>query len=150
VTIWDYVEIKGLLNITGSLTMPNGSYLYGGNNVSKRQGLYLNGVYGGGYYYNTIDYSNYVSTEWGYEYCFRITAYNTDTDIPSACLQCYHVWLRNNNGARTSYATVLGQTAGCGIQIGTVNTNLALTYPNNTAGSGLKHIIFENIAYASS
>ncbi len=150
VTIWDYVEIKGSLTTAGTITMPNGSWFYGGNNVSKRQGLYLNGVYGGGYYYNTIDYSTYVSSEAGTEFCFRITAYNVDQDIPSACLQCYHVWLRNVSGYRTSYATIIGQTAGCGIQIGEWNTNLALTYPNNTAGSGLKHIIFENIAWASS
>jgi len=150
VTIWDYVQINGLLTISGSFTMPNGSWFYGGNNVCKRNGVYLYGVYGGGYYYNTIDYSTYVTSEAGTEFCFRITSLNVDTNIPDACLQCYHVWIRNNNGARTSWATVLGQTTGCGIQIGTNNTNLALTYPNNTAGSGLKHIIFENISWASS
>jgi hypothetical protein len=59
----DVVDIKGALSTTGSITMPNGNYLYGGNNVCKRQGVYLNGVHGGGYYYNTTDYSNYVSSE---------------------------------------------------------------------------------------
>ena len=151
VTIWDYVEIKGSLTTTGAITMPNGSYLYGGNNVSKRQGLYLNGVYGGGYYYNTIDYSSYVSSEWGYEYCFRITSYPTNENISgSGALQCYLVWVRNNSGTRTSYATIIAQSNGCGIQIGTNNNNLALTYPNDGYGSSLKHIIFENIAWASS
>ena len=131
--------------------MPNGSFLYGGNNVCKRNGVYLYGVYGGGYYYNTIDYSSYVTSEAGTEYSFRITSYPTNVDINGAgALQCYLVWVRNNNGTRSLYATILAQSNGCGIQISTNNNNLALTYPNDGYGSSLKHIIFENIAYASS
>jgi hypothetical protein len=150
VSMWDRLKMNGRITTTDTITMPTGSFFYGGGNISKRNGLYLYGVYSGAYYYNTIDYSIYVSSEAGTEFCFRITAYNVDQDIPNACLQCYHVWIRNNGGTFTSYATIIGQTSGCGIQIGTTNTNLALTYPNNTVGSGLKHIIFENIAYASS
>ena len=131
--------------------MPNGSFFYGGNNVCKRNGVYLNGVYGGGYYYNTIDYSSYVTSEAGTEFCFRITCGLIDGDLSSdSSLLCYVVWIRNSGGTRTYHYTPISQSSGCGIQISTNNTNLALTYANNSYGSSLKHITFENIAYASS
>jgi hypothetical protein len=38
----------------------------------KGQGLYLNDVYGGGYYYNTmIDKTNHATSDANTGYCFR-------------------------------------------------------------------------------
>jgi hypothetical protein len=130
--------------------MSNSCYLYGGNNLMKRAGIFLSGVYGGGYYYNLIDYTSYVSSENGTEYCFRITAYNVGIDMTTSCLIHYLVWVNNSGGTRTNQYTTISQTPGCGLGISTVNNNLSLTYPNNTSGSGLKHIIFENLSYTSS
>ena len=135
---------------SGSLTMGNNCYFYGGNNLLKRSGVFLSGTYGGGYYYNLIDYTSYVSSENGTEYCFRITAYNVGIDMGSSCLLHYIVWVNNSGGTRTNQYLTFTATPGCGIGISTVNNNLSLTYPNNTSVSGSKHIIFENLAYTNS
>ena len=67
-----------------------------------------------------------------------------------ACLQHYLVWVNNSGGTRTNQYLTLTATSGCGLGVSTVNNNLSLTYPNTTSGAGLKHIIFENLAYTSS
>jgi hypothetical protein len=142
------LDVNGDTRISGDI--------YGAINVSKRSSILFTPTYGGTYYYYyTINYNNYVSSN-GTDYSFRVYVYDNDDDVNHFDYLIATIYIRRvyepNNYLYGYYGTVINHGySGMGATPIIADYEPTITFQFYTMYAyQSKRVVFENIADASS